>query len=318
MRQDPLAVSEDRRVVEGVLPTESRWRFRQGDEIAPGRSAVSLLGGGFRYEAYLAWDDHLHSLVVAKVVRPGLVGDESTLRGLAGEIEMLERLSHPVLVRSFGSDLEGERPHVLLEHLEGPRLSTLIRKYGPLPAEQLLPLGLQLCSAAHYMAGEGVVHLDIKSSNIIMGAPARLIDLSVAKTQASCDRLRSPVGTDSYMAPEQCLPGEGVPVNAAADVWGIGVTLYRAATGERPFPRGERKSEEPVLRWPQLATGPKVPEGRLPPALVDLIMSCLERDPGARPTAAELAAELEPLVERLPKPWVSKLKPKPYGQKKRR
>ena len=119
---------------------------------------------------------------------------------------MLERLNHPVLVRSFDADLSGPRPHVVLEHLEGPRLSTLLRKYGPLPLEQLLPLGVQLCAAAHYMAAEGVVHLDIKPSNIIMGAPAQLIDLSVARTVDECARLRSAVGTDSYMSPEQCVP----------------------------------------------------------------------------------------------------------------
>jgi hypothetical protein len=77
-------------------PTRSKWRLGGGDEIVPGLSAIKRLGGGFRYEAYLAWDDRLHSLVVAKVVRPGLVDDEHTLRGLASEIEMLERLNHPV------------------------------------------------------------------------------------------------------------------------------------------------------------------------------------------------------------------------------
>ena len=88
-------------------PEESRWGFSEGDEIAPGRTAIKLLGGGFRYEAYLTWDDRLRALVVLKVVRPGLVSDQRTLSGLAGEVEMLERLSHPVLVRSFGYDLEG-------------------------------------------------------------------------------------------------------------------------------------------------------------------------------------------------------------------
>ncbi len=114
-------------------PTESKWGFQEGDLIAPGRGAVKLLGGGYRYEAYLAWDDELQSLVVVKVVRPGLVEDRHTLDGLKDEVEMLERLNHPVLVRSFGADLEGPRPHVVLEHLEGPRLSTLFRRYGPLP-----------------------------------------------------------------------------------------------------------------------------------------------------------------------------------------
>jgi len=294
-----------------VTGRKASWGFGEGDEIVPGRHALRLLGGGRRYEAYLAWDDDLHSLVVVKVVRPGLVDDKRTLKGLTEEVAMLERLHHPVLVRSFDADLAGPRPHVVLEHLEGPRLSTLVRKYGPLPPEQLLPLGLQLCAAAHYMAGRGVVHLDIKSSNIIMGAPARLIDLSVARTTEECLGLRSGVGTDSFMSPEQCVPGKGAPLGPAADVWGIGVTLYRALTGERPFAKGDPDAKEPADRWPQLVDAPEPLDGRGPAPITATIMSCLAFDPADRPTPAELAAELEPLLEALPRPWVSKLKPKP-------
>ena len=215
-----------------------------------------------------------------------------------------------MLLRSFDADLSGPRPHVVLEHLEGPRLSTLLRKYGPLPSEQLLPLGVQLCAAAHYMAAEGVVHLDIKPSNIIMGAPARLIDLSVARTVDECARLRSGVGTDSYMSPEQCVPGRGAAVGPPADVWGIGVTLYRAMSNERPFAKGDPDGTEPELRWPQLMEPPIQPEG-LRAALTDPVMSCLAYDPDERPTAHALFTELEHLVAKLPKPWLSKMKPRP-------
>jgi serine/threonine protein kinase len=291
-------------------PDESRWRFREGDEIAPGRTAIKLLGGGLRYEAYLAWDDHLMSLVVAKVVRPGLVEDDHTLDGLRSEVRMLERLSHPVLPRSFGADLDGPRPHVALEHLEGPRLSTLLRKHGPLAPEQLVPLGIQLCAAINYLAREGFVHLDVKPSNIIMGAPPRLIDLSVARTLEQCARLRSAVGTDAYMAPEQCEPESGVPIGPAADVWGVGVTLFQALFGERPFSRGDSDSSVPAERWPQIVERPKLLEARIPAAVSDTVLACLARDPAERPTPAEVAAQLESVLEALPKPKISKLKPR--------
>jgi serine/threonine protein kinase len=291
---------------------ESRWRLKEGDAVLPGLTALRLLGGGLRYEAYLAWSDRLQSLVVAKVVRPGLVEDERTLDGLAAEVALLERLQHPVLVRSFGASVDGPRPHVILEHLEGPRLSTLLRRYGPLSPEQLLPLGVQLCAAAHYMASEGVAHLDIKPSNIIMGAPARLIDLSVARTLEQCGRLRSPVGTDAYMAPEQCLPGEGVPVGPPADVWGIGVTLYQAATGRRPFPKGDPESAEPARRWPQLEAGPPDAEP-LPPPVAATILACLDPDAQRRPEPATVLAEFEAGLAELPKPWVSQFKPRRGG-----
>jgi serine/threonine protein kinase len=295
---------------EPTSPEESRWDFVEGDEIAAELSAVKLLGGGFRYEAYLAWDDHLRSLVVVKVVRPGLVEDRSTLEGLASEVELLEGLNHPVLLRSFGADLDGPRPHVVLEHLEGPRLSTLLRRYGPLPPEQLVPLALQLCAAVHYLGREGIVHLDVKPSNIIMGGPPRLIDLSVARAREQCERLRSPVGTDAWMAPEQCRPGDGAPVGPPADVWGVGATLFRAVSGERPFREGDPDSETPEERWPQLAESPPPLPDRVPAVIAEPIVACLSYDPAERPTPAEVAARLELVLARLPKPRISKLKPR--------
>ena len=291
-------------------PEQSRWRFGEGDEIVPGRSAIKRLGGGLRYEAYLAWDDHLRSLVVVKVVRPGLVEDRRTLNGLASEVELLDRLDHPVLLRSFGAALDGPRPHVVLEHLEGPRLSTLLRKYGPLLPEQLVPLAVQLGAAIHYLGREGVVHLDIKPSNIIMGGPPRLIDLSVARTVEQCGRIRGPVGTDGYMSPEQCLPGAGVPVGTAADAWGLGVTLYRAVRGERPFTKGDRDSREPSERWPQLVEAPRPLNGTVASAIADPIMACLARDPAGRPAPAEVADRFEQVLEGLPKPRLARLKPR--------
>src|SRR5687767_10597047 len=126
----------------------------------------------------------MHTLVVAKLLRPHLVDDAHALRGLKKEAAMITGLDHPVLMRGFGAVKEGERPHLVLEHLEGPRLSTLLRQQRRLALEQAIPLGVQLSSALIFMHNQGVVHLDVKPRNIIMGAPPRLIDLSIARTFA--------------------------------------------------------------------------------------------------------------------------------------
>ena len=289
--------------------TARGWELAEGDEIAPGRHALRRLGGGHRYEACLAFDEHLHAIVVAKLVRPHLVDDEHTLAGLRAEAEMLARLDHPVVLRGFDAVLDGPRPHLILEHLEGPRLSTLIRRHGPLPAEQLIPLGLQLCSAIHYLGAEGVVHLDVKPANVIMSAPPRLIDLSVAMTLDDAARMSTPIGTDTYMAPEQCEPERLGPVGTPADVWGVGATLYRAATGERAFAKGDPDSRDPATRWPQLVDEP-TPPSRMPGAVADAILACLQRDPDLRPAPAELAEWLEPVLAAQPKPKLAPLKPR--------
>jgi serine/threonine protein kinase len=278
------------------------WHFAEGEEIVPGRVAVRLLGGGHRYEAWLAWDERLRALVVAKLLRPGQAGDPGARQVLAAEAGMLERLAHPLLVRSFGAEADGERPHLVLEFVEGPRLSTLIRRFG-LILEQAVPLALNLCSVLHYLAEEGVVHLDLKPRNIIMSGSPRLIDLSVARRVDELGSLRRPVGTDAYMAPEQCDPARYREIGPPADVWGLGVTVHEAFTGDLPYPRPSRERPHPQLVCrPRLAAG-------VPPALTGLVMSCLQDRPARRPTAAELGDALEPFVDALPPPRIGRFRP---------
>jgi serine/threonine protein kinase len=292
-------------------PTQrAGWKLAEGDEIAPGLSALRRLGGGKRYEAYLAWSDRLHAIVVVKMLRPHLTGDSRALAALAREAAMVDRLAHPVVVRGFEAELEGERPHLVLEHIDGPRVSSYIRRHGPLPAEQLIPLALQLSSSLHYLASEGVVHLDVKPANVIMSGPPRLIDLSVAVDLDGAAEVKSPIGTNSYMAPEQCLPLELGPVGPPTDVWGLGATLYRAATGERPFGKGD-SSATGSDRWPQLAVRAQpIDPRRIPSAVSEVIFDCLSQEPSARPSPAEITDRLEPVLKAQSKPALSALRPR--------
>ena len=106
-----------------IVADKESWEFPEGHEIAPGRTDPEAIGGGNRYEVYLVWDERLFSVMVAKVLRPDLVEEEYALRGLRREMEALEALAHPVLLRAFDSHIEGPHPHVVVEHLEGPTLS---------------------------------------------------------------------------------------------------------------------------------------------------------------------------------------------------
>jgi serine/threonine protein kinase len=273
------------------------WGLTEGDAIAPGRTVLRSLGGGRRYEVFLVWDDHRLAVLVAKLLRPELATDPAALRELADEAAALARLSHPVLVRGFDVVPGGPFPHLLIEHLEGPTLRELIDRDGALPLEQLLPLGLHVASALHYLAAEGMVHLDVKPDNVVMGAPPRLIDLSVSCTVEAARRLRRPVGTDGYMAPEQCDSSHGV-VGPPSDVFGLAATLHHAVSGERPFAR------DGAARFPQLEREAPPLGRRVPRELASLLAAALDRSPEARPSAAEFAAGLEPLVASMPRRFV--------------
>jgi len=283
-----------------VAEDKHSWELPEGHAIGPGRTVLKPLGGGHRYEVYLVWDERLFAVMVAKILRPDLVDDRGAMRGLRREAEVLEALAHPVILRGFGAQLDGPYPHLLVEHLEGPTLRRLIRRGGALPIEQVLPLGLHVAAAIHYMAAEGWVHLDLKPDNIVMGIPPRVIDLSLARTVERARRLDDYIGTNAYMPPEQCVPRDDV--GPASDVWGLGATLYHAAAGWLPFskPLSRDDSSTPEERFPQLTEPPRPWPVPVPEALSDAILACLRKDPAERPTAAELALKLQPLVAELP------------------
>jgi serine/threonine-protein kinase len=292
-------------------PKRTEWSLVDGEELVPGRTAHRLLGGGWNYEAYVAFDDALHYPVVVKALRPDRVADPAALRGLRREAEVLGSIAHPVIARLLDAELGGERPHLVLELVEGPRLSTLLRRFGPLALEQVAPLAAELASALHYLHGRGLVHLDVKPKNVIMAAPPRLIDLSIARTVEHAARTDHPIGTDAYMAPEQCEPTGGAPMQPASDVWGLGVTLHEAIAGERPFPRGSGHPDaSPTERWPQLVHDPEPLSTHVPAAVAGTVRACLERNPQDRPPAAAVAAALEPLLQRPRRLVLSRLRPR--------
>jgi eukaryotic-like serine/threonine-protein kinase len=276
------------------------WGFEEGEEIDPGRVVLKTIGGGNRYEVCLVWDESLFALGVAKLLRPDQAADEKALRDLGREVEALESLAHPTLVRCFGAVLDGPHPHVLIEHLEGPSLRRMIRRDGAIPLQQLLPLAANVAGALQYMANQGYVHLDVKPDNIVMGLPPRLIDLSIARTLERAAATSGPIGTDPYMPPEQCA-GEsaGTRIGPAADAWGLGATLFHAIAGQKPFPKGS--GNWGPERFPQLVDEPRPLPHHVPDALRALIAELLDRDPARRPTCGEVVERLEPLVAELPR-----------------
>ena len=195
------------------------------------------------------------------------------------EAKIMSSLHHPNTVRFLGL----ERPaHLLMEFLEGPTLSRLIRRQrrGRLALSDALRVAIHLGAALAYVHQKGLLHLDVKPSNVIVARGGRpvLYDFGSARRQ---DARRPPHvdGTDPYIAPEECLRGD---IGTAADVFGLGVTLYQMLTGELPFPKGTRRNPFPQTKTEPVPLRQRRPG--VPAALAALVQKCLARDPAGRPS----------------------------------
>ena len=283
------------------MSASQSWHLAEGDRITPELTVLRRLGGGSAYEVFLAFDEVTYVAVVAKVVRPDQVDDEHTLRGLRREVEALALVNHPSVVRGLRYDLENERPHAVLQHIEGPRLSSLVRRHGRLQEQQYLPLAIEVAAALHYLRDINLLHLDIKPSNVIMAAPARLIDLSIARTPELAANSRR-LGTDYYMSPEQADPDTHGAPGFASDIWGLGATLFHAVAGYRAFDKGSDDAEELAGQFPQLVDEPYDLPGQVPVPVREVIGASLDKGPAKRPLPSEIVDALEPVLAGLPAP----------------
>jgi len=262
--------------------------LEEGALIAPGYRVVELLSRGSALDVYEVWSEERLCSCVAKTVRPDRADVLRVRCRLLQEGWLLKELSHPHLPRAFET-VEGAAPVVILETDVGLTLEEIIdMRQRRLPVTDLCHLGRQLASAVRYLHGNGYLHLDIRPGNVMAhGGTATLIDLSIACPPGP---VRRGTGTQEYLAPEQA---RGEVVSAASDVWGLGATLYEAATAVAPFAPRDDAEREAFGRGAFLQLVRPAPpitslRARLPRDLAELVTGCLAMSPFERPTVLEV------------------------------
>jgi eukaryotic-like serine/threonine-protein kinase len=272
--------------------------------IAPGYEVVEHLSRTRRLDTYEVWSEERACSCVAKTLRPDRREDPRAREALLHEGRLLLELTHPHVVRGYEVITEPELV-VVMETLDGETLAHLVDRHPDgLAAEEVAWLGAHLASALRYLHRKGLLHLDVKASNVVAdGGRAKLIDLSLARPPG---RYRAGLGTWCNLAPEQA---RGDLLGSPADVWGLGTVLYEAATGEPLYDDDGSWTDAPTegtwdtedqraAGFPQLEGDAPSAAGRgsLPAELAALIDDCLETDPADRPDLDEVAARLRPFT----------------------
>lgn len=269
-------------------------RLERGAKIAPHLTVVGVLDGGGRDPVYIAWHHAAWCPVGVKLFQ-----SQAQARW---EAKALAGLAHPGLVRLLE---DGAPRYLAMEFLEGPSLRKLVRgrPHGRLAAADAVRVALHLGAALAHLHGRGLVHLDVKPGNVIVTKRRPvLFDLGAARALDG-KALGRPQGTDAYMAPEQAQGGVPSP---ASDVWGLGVTLFEALTGQRPFPQAEKARPFPQLDQPPTPLRRLRPKA--PKALEALLHACLAFDPQHRPTLPHLLPKLNHLLPAHRSMWPHDLK----------
>ncbi|MET7451258.1 serine/threonine-protein kinase [Streptomyces sp. NPDC005574] len=249
---------------------------------------LGRLGSGGMGRVYLGRSAGGRTVAV-KIVHPHLALDEEFRARFRREVEAARRVGGAWTAPVLDADPEAPIPWVATAYAAGPSLTAAIADGGPLPAATVRALGAGLAEALAAVHELGLVHRDVKPSNVLLTLDGPLlIDFGIARATDGTASLTSTgvsVGSPGYMAPEQIL-GKGA--TGAADVFSFGAVLAYAATGESPFPGDSSAAllyrvvhEEPLL-------------GSLGGDLRDLVEACLAKDPGARPAPAEVARRLAP------------------------
>ncbi|MCK5650262.1 MAG: serine/threonine protein kinase, partial [Gemmatimonadetes bacterium] len=260
---------------------------------------VEKIGQGGMGEVFLADDTSLHRKVALKFLPPALADSPEFRERFLVEAQAAAALSHPnICVIHEVGEAEG-RPFIAMEYVEGETLRQKIRAES-LGTEDVVTIMTQVAAGLEEAHEKGIIHRDIKSSNIMVtgSGQVKILDFGLAKVRGgpTLTKAQTTLGTVAYMSPEQAAGDE---VDHRTDLWSAGVVLYEMLTGEVPFP-GDR---ETVVIYHILNESPKPikdSEHPVPTELQRVVARALKKSPEARyASAGEVLADLGKYEEAL-------------------
>ncbi|MEP7124760.1 MAG: serine/threonine-protein kinase [Byssovorax sp.] len=279
------------RETQALLPWETS---SQAGDLVPGDTVGEyvierVVAHGGCGTVYVARHGTRERRVAIKILRSALASSPRMVERFVREVELVNLLRHPSIVEIHELGQLGDgRPYYAMELLLGDTLDAVLRAEGRMPPNEALEILEPICSALRAAHAAGIVHRDVKASNIFLSheggaAGIKLLDFGIAKLTdpgprgAGLTTFGHPVGTPTAMAPEQIL---GEPLDERVDVYALGVLLHRMLVGFLPF-----RSEDPLELARQHLEDPAPRPSRtapVPPAIDDVVLRCLEKRPEKR------------------------------------
>ncbi len=252
-----------------------------------------LIGSGGMAQVWESTDEVLGRRVAVKVLHPHLSSDAALVARFRQEAVAAARLSHPGIVGVYDTCSDGVHEAIVMELLDASTLRQHLDEHGTLDAETSVRITLRLLDALEAAHRAGLVHRDVKPSNILLCRDGRVMiaDFGIAKAEDQTELTQEGtlVGTASYLAPEQLLGGE---VDARADLYALGIVLYECLTGRLPF-RGDTGAATALARLHSDPVDPRRLRADIPARIATPLMRVLARDPDDRfDSTADLRAAL--------------------------
>jgi serine/threonine-protein kinase len=272
---------------------ESIGRFQVVEEI--GEGAMSIV--------YKAYDPEINRILAIKVLRGECAADPEYRFRFLQEAKAAGKLTHPNIVTIFDVGEAEVGPYIAMEYLEGPTLDRLMGSGQRVPLREAVIYGIQLAEALDYSHARGIVHRDVKPSNILILGERdgiRITDFGIAhmETGGTAQRtvLGTVLGTPQYMSPEQI---EGLAVDGRSDLFSLGVILYQLISGEKPFASETLTSLLlKIVKEDPVPLGDKAREA--PQSLQKIVARLLEKRPEQRfQSGREVAQQLRRVIQEI-------------------
>ncbi len=287
-------------IFHACLSKTREMRFRMNERILDNKYIVNkIIGTGGMSIVYSGFSMDTGEEVAIKILRPEYLEDEEFKKRFRKESKIAQQLNHRHIIKTLDTGEDEGLPYIVMEYVRGETLKEYIKRHVRLTDEEAVKIGVKICEALYYAHSTNLVHRDIKPQNVLMqdNGLLKVADFGIARLQDQGTVTlggSNVLGSVHYISPEQA---RGLHITKQADIYSLGVCLYEMVTGEVPF-EGDSPVAVAIKHIQETPVSPRLKNHRISPALEEVILKAISKEPQARYSSAfELGQDLKRVLE---------------------